>query len=174
MLNKTYKGGKKVGRPLRVDMVMLQRLLDEGIPRTEIARRLNVARSTVHAAVQRLEQESMSTEEIVDGAVLTIDIRRITRELEYTNSTIQDLLRHLHMCQRGAVETGMKEADITSLLIKCASECRQWSRSFSEILSRLTEFDQYQHFKKQVVEILIQEVTYEQRKKILKKISDIG
>ena len=165
---------KKTGRPPRVDMVMLQRLIDEGVPRTEIATRLNVARSTVHAAIQRLEQGSMTTEELADNSLLTVDIRRITRELEYTNRVIQDLLKHLHCCQCGTARTEMKESEITSLLIKCASECRQWSRSFSEILHRLTDYGEYQSFKKHIVAILIEEVTYDQRQKILRKIKELG
>jgi len=165
---------ERIGRPSRVDMILLQKMLDEGIPRTEIAKRLSVARSTVYAAIQRLEQESMSTDELVNNSIINTDIRKIVRQLEATNDTVHSLLTHLRACHRGSVSTELSERDIVALIIRTASEARQWARSFSEILHRLTDYGEFQTFKREIVKILVEEVSYDQRQKILRKIKELG
>ncbi|MBN2299464.1 MAG: hypothetical protein JXM72_12760 [Deltaproteobacteria bacterium] len=148
--------------------------MGEGLSQSESARRLGVSRSTVCSALKRLELDSKNPDELADTAVISIDMRRIIRELESTNDAVNGLLSHLRQCHQGTVKTRMSEKDISILLLKSASEARHWSKGFSEILGRLTAYDETQKFKKSVVSILVSEVSNEQKTRILKKIKEIS
>ena len=132
-----------------------------------------MSRSCVCEAVKRMEMDKKSSDELADEAVISIDIRKIIRELEGVNSTIQGLMAHLRECHQGKVETKLKEKDVAALLIKASGEARQWSKGFSEILQGLSAYDRVQAFQREVVSILVQEVNREQKQKILRRIKDI-
>ena len=154
-------------------MVQVQRMRREGLSQAEIARRLNVSRSAICQSLQTVSGAIVRQAAMEAGhEILRVDIDTL-HEMNTANSRLNHLLGKLEAYLDGRSKTSMSEEALAGLFIKALSETRQQCKLMNDLMISLSDFQQVAKFQEIVLNVLMEEVNDEQKRRIINRFKDL-
>lgn len=163
-------GRNGIGRPGKIDHFLMKKMLKEGRTQTQVAEYFGVSRSAISQALKTVNK-ALTKHVVMESAARIVESEiDAAGQLTKSNMIANNMLDDLQSQISGNKKKTMGEKTLRDLTLKTLAEIRKQLGFQADIFEKMVDFQAVAEFQKEILDIIYQEVTPDERRKIIERL----